>query len=674
MSTQQSIARSRLARTPVQAKGDIETQSLAASFMPDSWNEKDFTVDCVFYDGSTVARYDWSTGEQYDLILSMDPGACRLDRLNGGAAVCDSHNDWSVLTQLGVVRRAWIADGKCMATLQISPREELAGLRADIKAGIVRNVSMGAWVYTKNETTPKGQDRRQMTAIDWEPYEISFVSVPAVATAHVMAAETGNEVVETPVEADVEARASSPKEQMKMENQPIPTGSDARVSVTPPVVDVEALRAEGAQAERLRAEEIGQIAKILPASEREAFTASAIKANKSADQVRKDVFELLAARSEAEHQTASHAPSITRDAGETMRSGIEASLLYKFDPKAYPLKEGLGREYMGLSLLEISRECLRAKGVSMIGKNRDEVALSAITTSDMPNILANVANKTLRQGYQASPRTFTAFARQVSASDFKPINRVQLSDLPALTGLNEKGEYTRVAPSDAKETYSLATYGNVVSITRKTIINDDLNALTRIPFQMGVAAATLESNTVWNIFLSPPTMTETGRALFHATDKTKITGAGSALALAGLAAGRAQMRKQKGPKGTYLNLTPKFLLVPPDLETTAYQLIYPMGLVATTTSTVAIPAWVQSMVPVVEPRLADLATYGATAWYLAAEPTMIDTIEFCYLEGQDGVYIETRQGFDVDGFEIKARLDFAAAAIDFRGLQMNQGS
>ena len=77
------------------------------------------------------------------------------------------------------------------------------------------------------------------------------------------------------------------------------------------------------------------------------------------------------------------------------------------------------------------------------------------------------------------------------------------------------------------------------------------------------------------------------------------------------------------------------------------------------------------MVPIVEPRLDAVASVGDTNWYTAADPSSIDTIEYCYLEGQQGVYIETRQGFEVDGVEIKARLDFAAAAIDFRGLQKN---
>jgi hypothetical protein len=51
----------------------------------------------------------------------------------------------------------------------------------------------------------------------------------------------------------------------------------------------------------------------------------------------------------------------------------------------------------------------------------------------------------------------------------------------------------------------------------------------------------------------------------------------------------------------------------------------------------------------------------------------IDTIEYCYLDGNEGVYIETRNGFEVDGMEIKARLDFAAKAIDFRGLYKSTG-
>ena len=75
--------------------------------------------------------------------------------------------------------------------------------------------------------------------------------------------------------------------------------------------------------------------------------------------------------------------------------------------------------------------------------------------------------------------------------------------------------------------------------------------------------------------------------------------------------------------------------------------------------------------PICEPRLDD---NSATAWYLFADPAQIDTVEYCFLEGQEGVYFETKQGFEVDGVEMKARMDFGAAAIDFRGMQKNSGA
>ena len=199
-----------------------------------------------------------------------------------------------------------------------------------------------------------------------------------------------------------------------------------------------------------------------------------------------------------------------------MRAGLEASILFRGNPGDAALRES-GREYAGLTLIDVARECLEAAGVKTRGMNRNEIARVALqgrfgaaeyfdgggmaTVSDFPNILANVANKTLRQAYEAAPRTFVPFCRQVSATDFKPINRVQLSDVPTLPPVNEKGEFHRTALSDSKESYSLATFGEIVAITRKVIINDDLQALTRVPAGLGQAAAQLESDTVWAVVI-----------------------------------------------------------------------------------------------------------------------------------------------------------------------------
>jgi hypothetical protein len=120
---------------------------------------------------------------------------------------------------------------------------------------------------------------------------------------------------------------------------------------------------------------------------------------------------------------------------------------------------------------------------------------------------------------------------------------------------------------------------------------------------------------------------------------------------------------------TVLNIRPAFLIVPAALELRAEQLVA-QNLVPATPATV-VPQSIRSLSPISEPRL-DAAS--PTAWYLAASPNQIDTIEYAYLEGQQGAYVETRNGFDVDGVEIKCRLDFGAKAIDWRGLYRNPGA
>jgi hypothetical protein len=441
------------------------------------------------------------------------------------------------------------------------------------------------------------------------------------------------------------------------------------------------MRDEAVKAERLRATTIRTMA--VPFKLEEKFVNAIIDEGVSVETARERILTKLAAQYEANPvNPLNPTVTMTADATDKRREGMEAAILFRGNPGDSKLRDA-GREYAGLTLVDVARECLDAVGVKTRGMSRNEIArvalqgrygveqyfagIGSMTTSDFPNILANVANKTLRQAYESAPRTFVPFCRQVSAADFKPINRVQLSDVPTLPKVNEKGEFHRTALSDSKETYSLATFGEIVAITRKVIVNDDLQALTRVPAGLGQAAANLESDTVWAVITGNPNMADTV-ALFHATHKN--LNATNALALAALGIARAALRVQKAPKGTILNLQPRYLIVPAALEQAADQLIYPINLAATAVTGV-VPTWVQSLTKIVEGRLDAVVTVGVTNWFMAVDPSQIDTIEYCYLEGQQGVYIETRQGFDVDGVEIKARLDFAAGAIDFRGLSKN---
>jgi hypothetical protein len=84
-----------------------------------------------------------------------------------------------------------------------------------------------------------------------------------------------------------------------------------------------------------------------------------------------------------------------------------------------------------------------------------------------------------------------------------------------------------------------------------------------------------------------------------------------------------------------------------------------------------VPQFFRSLNPIVEPRLDAISN---TVWFGFTDPAQQESIEYGYLTGQEGVYLEQRIGFDVDGIEIKARQDFGAKAVNFRGAQKSAGA
>ncbi len=631
----------------------ILPQKLEATFAREGADGDNRTVSLIWYTGATVRRYGF--GGPFNLTFSMDPAHVRLGRLNSGSApLLDSHRDMRLSDVIGVIEKAWLEGTTGKAAVRFSKRDEVTPVWQDVQDGILKNASMGVAIHKLKEITGEQDQVKSFLAVDWEPEEVSIVPIGADPGAGFKA--TGEEQF-----FEIEAlRATGPKEE-KVEETIKQAGDQARSEV-----DVGAEKQAAALAERTRILELDKIGRAARLDLK--LIAEHVEKGTSIEDFRKLALDDLARRSE-ETPIRSATAVVTRDEADTRRAGIAASLLHRYDPALFSLQDDLGRDWVGLTLLDLARECLEASGTRTRRMSRNDVAKLALTTSDFPSILADVANKTLRQAYEAYPRTFLTFSRRRTAADFKNINAVQLGESPSLQKVNEKGEFTYGSIAESKETYKLATYGRIVAITRQVIINDDLGAFTRIPAGFGVAAATLESDTVWGIVTSNPNMGD-NVALFHATHSNLNTGAGTALGLTALGTGIAGMAKQKGLDGvTTLNVQARYLAVPVALQLTAFQLVATN--LAPAQSANVVPEYIRALVPIAEPRLDAAST---TAWYLFASPDQIDTIEYAYLEGQDGVYIETRQGFEVDGVEIKARLDFGAKAIDWRGMQKNAGA
>lgn len=157
-----------------------------------------------------------------------------------------------------------------------------------------------------------------------------------------------------------------------------------------------------------------------------------------------------------------------------------------------------------------------------------------------------------------------------------------------------------------------------------------------------------------------------GNPLFHASHAN--LGTAGTISETTLAEAYRLFGNQRGLEGRQISVLPRYIITPPGVRSVEAR----KNVTATTPNAVAgVNAFANRLEPIEEARLIPAA--GPDPWFLAADPSRIDTIEFAYLEGQQGVYTETRSGFEVDGIEIKARHDFAAKAIDWRGLFRNAG-
>ncbi|MEC8812798.1 MAG: head maturation protease, ClpP-related [Pseudomonadota bacterium] len=327
------------------------------------------------------------------------------------------------------------------------------------------------------------------------------------------------------------------------------------------------------------------------------------------------------------------------------------------------------RDMAKYSIVNIAEQYLKLNGTNTMGFSNDQIIAQAYnirashSTSDFPNLLENVASKAMRMAYMEEPASHKIWTGETEVRDFKQNSLAQISEAPDLELLPENGEYKHGTIGDSAEKFSILTYGKMFKISRQALINDDLNAFTRLPQAFGQSASRKEADLVYQVLTSNPALSD-GVTLFHA-DHSNIVAVSGVLSLTILGQARALMRKQKGPAGLQpLNVVPRFLIVPAALETVAEQLIASLVDPTKSNDTPNLE-FIRNLTLVVDSRLDE---DSETKCYLAASPGQIDTITRAYLMGEGRPHIETQQGWEVDGTALKCRMDFAAVPVDFRGL------
>jgi ATP-dependent protease ClpP protease subunit len=335
-------------------------------------------------------------------------------------------------------------------------------------------------------------------------------------------------------------------------------------------------------------------------------------------------------------------------------------------------KREAGNEFYGRSLADLAETALSMKGVSTRGLTKDGIArkvLASHTSSDFPLLLSNAAGKVLRNAYQLAPVTWNRWCKVGSVSDFKIASRHTIGSFSSLVTKPEAGEYQQGTISEEREPIQAATKGRYISLSREMIVNDDLAAFTGMAARLGRAAARTVEADVYTLLASNsgagPTMSDTG-AFFNNTVVTTAGGhanlGSGVITVANIAIGEAAMMKQRD-KGLndYLAIQPRFLVCSVDRKQTAWEVLNSLTDVSQTNS--AKRNYVQAQLNlevVASPYLA------AAPWYLFADPMDAEAFEVAFLDGVQEPFIDDEIEFMTDALNMKVRLDYGVAAIDWR--------
>lgn len=680
---------SRIGRvTPMQAKPQGRFDALVEnqSGKPSSWDEDSRTFTGVLTTDAPVRR--WFGDE----VLRISADAIDLERVSiGQVRLLDSHNAYQLGSKLGTIERVWIEGGKLMGVVRVDDSEAGNAVLTHIKNGI--GISIGyrvlKWKLTEID---EENDREVWTGVKWELLEASLVSVPADRNAMVRSvgpASSGPEPGSSAISATI-GRHDMPVTDDNVAGSQRGDNATATTSAQPAQAQaandnrhadndngrtaeaVEQARREAIELERKRTTEITQLA---TRHNRRELGEQHVAAGTDIEKFRTLLLDDLAKQAPTDSRT-------IRDEREVKRNAAINAQMVRGNVSGVKLHDA-AREHglINLRLVDLARECLSWAGESTRNMSEPQIIERALhSTSDFPYILENISNQTLLSAYQQAPETFRQWTRQISLPDFRSMNFLRLDGGGALRKVNEHGEFKRGTVSESKEAVVLTTFGEVFGVTRQTLVNDNLGALTQIPTLLGRRAATTEGDVVYRILLSNQAMVNDGKALFH-VDHANLAGTAKAIDADEIGKGRLAMAKQTGLDGkSVLNIVPSFLLIPPDLEMNAAKIL---ATFAPTETAKVVPEFIRSLKPISEPRLSiglaktdgyAAAVGSATAYYLIAANTLIETIVYAYLSGESGPYTDSRVGFDVDGIEMKIRHDFGAAPVDFRGFWKNAGS
>lgn len=642
----------------------IQTGQLQGRALLDknTFNKEDRTIEVVFATETPVKMYNWRTGEWFWEILEISESAINFERFGTGRAnVLDTHYSYQLKNIIGVVRKAWIdpSTKEARALVQLSSRDDIEGIIRDIQEGITSNISVGYSVqeYLVSETD---SDLPTYRATKWTPAELSFVPIPADHNSGSRSQEEATITTTIIKKSNIKMEEQNPTQERGAEN-PNPAPATAPTApANPPVNEAEIAR-KAVEAERKRQTDIEALCSSVGLSDE--FTRSLINEGISVDTARQRAIDEIA-------KNQPKAPTVTGgidELSQTQRS-IELGIAFRSNPGGVDLKGNeKARRYANMRLLDIAKELLRSKGENYDMLSEMDIVKRAYSTTDFPNLLSNSFKYNFLGYYNALPQDWKFLGSRKSASDFRRKDNLALDGAVTFEEVSEGGEY-KSSDFLYEENHSiqLRTYGRMFNITRQAIINDEIGIFNDLPKMFAIGSEAFQAKKVWDLIIKNE-KTSDGKNLFHADHKNLIT-PGTALSIESLGVARALMARQVSPKGDLeLNLEPAILVVPPELRTLAEQLA--ASIMANETGKVNVFAG--KIKVIVSAKLK-----SPKEWYLVADTSsaVIDGIVYAYLNGSEGVQLDSEIDFSTGNMRIKGSLDFDAKVWNPHTLLKNVGA
>lgn len=327
---------------------------------------------------------------------------------------------------------------------------------------------------------------------------------------------------------------------------------------------------------------------------------------------------------------------------------------------------GLAAQQNGYRGGNVGRDLREALRCAFTGSPSAPLAVGP-STLDISGILSNIANKFVREAFTFVEDTWKRIAATRSMSDFKTVTTYSLSGDLTYDAVPPGGEIKHGTLGEETYTNSVSTFGKLLGIDRRDLINDDLNALSQASRRLGRGAALKLCDVFWTEFLADAS------TFYTAARGNYDDGASDTLLdLTGVANAHTLFTTQTDPDGKPMGTQPAIVLVPPQLWAQGWTLFMSTDLnlaTSTAASTGTRSPWTGMFRLEMSRYLANSAYtgYSTKAWYMLADPNDLPVIEVGFLNGQMEPTIETSEmDFNRLGIALRGFHDFGVKKQEYR--------